>query len=143
MKRVGIYLRVSTGGQTTENQRRELEAVAARSGWPVVGLYEDAGISGAKYEQPLTVGNSTKYPDFTIEDMESGENYYWEHCGMLHVPQYRRRWEEKISWYRANGILPSEEGGGQRGVLIVTRDGANGSIDAANIDQVIAEILKR
>ena len=48
MKRVGIYLRVSTGDQTTENQRLELEAVAARSGWEVVGFYEDAGISGAK-----------------------------------------------------------------------------------------------
>src|SRR5246500_3978882 len=47
MRRVGIYLRVSTSGQTTENQRRELEAVAARSGWQVVGVYEDAGISGA------------------------------------------------------------------------------------------------
>jgi DNA invertase Pin-like site-specific DNA recombinase len=43
MKRVGIYLRVSTtNGQTTENQRRELEAVAARSGWQVVGFYEDS-----------------------------------------------------------------------------------------------------
>lgn len=48
MKRVGIYLRVSTSGQTTENQRRELETIAERSGWQVVGLYEDAGISGAK-----------------------------------------------------------------------------------------------
>ena len=48
MKRVGIYLRVSTNWQTTENQRRELEAVAARSGWEIVGIYEDAGISGAK-----------------------------------------------------------------------------------------------
>jgi DNA invertase Pin-like site-specific DNA recombinase len=47
-RRVGIYLRVSTDGQTTENQRRELEAVAARSGWEIVGFYEDAGISGAK-----------------------------------------------------------------------------------------------
>jgi DNA invertase Pin-like site-specific DNA recombinase len=46
-KRVGIYLRVSTDGQTTENQRRELEAVAERSGWDVVGIYEDAGISGS------------------------------------------------------------------------------------------------
>lgn len=48
MKRVGIYLRVSTDTQTTANQRRELEAVAARSNWQVVGFYEDAGISGAK-----------------------------------------------------------------------------------------------
>jgi DNA invertase Pin-like site-specific DNA recombinase len=48
MKRVAIYIRVSTDRQTTENQRRELEAVAARSGWHVVKVYEDAGISGAK-----------------------------------------------------------------------------------------------
>jgi DNA invertase Pin-like site-specific DNA recombinase len=48
MKRVAIYLRVSTDKQTTSNQRRELEAVAARSGWHVVKVYEDAGISGAK-----------------------------------------------------------------------------------------------
>jgi DNA invertase Pin-like site-specific DNA recombinase len=41
-------IRVSTNGQTTENQRHELEAVATRSGWQVVGVYEDAGISGAK-----------------------------------------------------------------------------------------------
>ena len=48
MKRAAIYLRVSTSGQTTENQRRELEAVAAQRGWKVVATYEDAGISGAK-----------------------------------------------------------------------------------------------
>ena len=48
MKQVGIYLRVSTNVQTTENQKRELQAVAKRSGWRVVGVYEDNGIRGAK-----------------------------------------------------------------------------------------------
>jgi DNA invertase Pin-like site-specific DNA recombinase len=48
MKRVAIYLRVSTTKQDTENQRRELEAVAKRSGWQIVQVYRDAGISGAK-----------------------------------------------------------------------------------------------
>jgi DNA invertase Pin-like site-specific DNA recombinase len=48
MKRVAIYLRVSTSKQETGNQRRELEAVAARSGWQIVKVFEDAGISGAK-----------------------------------------------------------------------------------------------
>jgi len=48
MKRVAIYLRVSTDKQTTDNQRRELEAVAERSGWQVVKVFEDAGVSGAK-----------------------------------------------------------------------------------------------
>src|SRR5256714_14100873 len=48
MKRVAIYIRVSTSKQETNNQRRELETVAKRSGWQIVKVYEDAGISGAK-----------------------------------------------------------------------------------------------
>ena len=48
MKRVAIYIRVSASKQDTDNQRRELEAVAKRSGWQVVKGFEDAGISGAK-----------------------------------------------------------------------------------------------
>ncbi len=47
-KRAAIYLRVSTDGQTTANQRIELERVAAQAGWDVVEVYEDAGISGSK-----------------------------------------------------------------------------------------------
>ena len=47
-KRAALYLRVSTDGQTTDNQRLALEAVAAQRGWSVVATYEDAGISGAK-----------------------------------------------------------------------------------------------
>jgi DNA invertase Pin-like site-specific DNA recombinase len=47
IKRAALYLRVSTGEQTTENQRLELEAVALRFGWEIVAVYEDAGISGA------------------------------------------------------------------------------------------------
>src|ERR1700675_3674316 len=48
MKLIAIYIRVSTSKQDTDNQRRELEAVAKRSGWEVVKVYQDAGISGAK-----------------------------------------------------------------------------------------------
>ena len=47
-KRVALYLRVSTGEQTTKNQRRELEAAAERHGWTVGAVFEDAGISGAE-----------------------------------------------------------------------------------------------
>ena len=48
MKRVAIYLRVSTSKQDTANQLRALKTVAKRSGWKIVATYEDAGISGAK-----------------------------------------------------------------------------------------------
>jgi DNA invertase Pin-like site-specific DNA recombinase len=47
-RRVALYLRVSTDGQNASNQQTELEAVAKRSGWQVVEVYRDHGISGAK-----------------------------------------------------------------------------------------------
>ena len=47
-KRVALYCRVSTDGQTTENQRRELRAAVERNGWTIAVEYTDHGISGAK-----------------------------------------------------------------------------------------------
>jgi DNA invertase Pin-like site-specific DNA recombinase len=46
--RVAIYSRVSTDHQTTENQERELHAIADRMGWTVAKVYRDQGVSGAK-----------------------------------------------------------------------------------------------
>ncbi len=47
-KRAAFYARVSTDGQSVENQLRELEAVAAKEGWEVVHRFVDHGISGSK-----------------------------------------------------------------------------------------------
>jgi DNA invertase Pin-like site-specific DNA recombinase len=47
-RRVALYARVSTTGQTTENQLLELRAVADRMGWEVAAEFVDHGISGAK-----------------------------------------------------------------------------------------------
>ncbi len=47
-KRVGLYVRVSTDGQTVDNQLRELRQAARRHGWRVVETFRDDGISGAK-----------------------------------------------------------------------------------------------
>lgn len=46
--RAALYMRVSTTDQTVENQRLILTAEAERRGWEIVGVYIDAGISGAK-----------------------------------------------------------------------------------------------
>ena len=46
--RVAIYVRVSTGEQTTENQKLELLNVIQQRGWKIVKTFEDQGISGAK-----------------------------------------------------------------------------------------------
>jgi len=47
-RRVAIYTRLSTDGQTYANQENELRAVAERKGCTVVKVYTDRGISGAK-----------------------------------------------------------------------------------------------
>jgi DNA invertase Pin-like site-specific DNA recombinase len=46
--RAAIYARVSTDGQTVDNQLRELRMVAERNGWQIVQEFVDKGISGAK-----------------------------------------------------------------------------------------------
>jgi DNA invertase Pin-like site-specific DNA recombinase len=46
--RAAIYGRVSTDGQTVDNQLRELRMVAERNGWQIVQEFVDKGISGAK-----------------------------------------------------------------------------------------------
>jgi DNA invertase Pin-like site-specific DNA recombinase len=47
-KRVALYVRVSTDGQTVQNQLGELRQVAERHGWEIVRTYADEGISGTK-----------------------------------------------------------------------------------------------
>lgn len=48
MKRAALYLRVSTDAQSVENQLRVLTEIAERSGWTVLHVFADEGISGSK-----------------------------------------------------------------------------------------------
>ena len=48
MKRAALYVRVSQDSQTVENQLLVLTEVAQRSGWEIVHVFRDEGISGAK-----------------------------------------------------------------------------------------------
>lgn len=48
ISRAAIYGRVSTDGQTVNNQLSELRMVAERNGWQIVQEFVDQGIIGAK-----------------------------------------------------------------------------------------------
>lgn len=97
-----------------------------------------------EYEKQLVVDGvpHDKFPDFTIEDEDTGVKYVWEHLGMLGDRGYKRRWQEKERWYRDNGILAHDDGGGPNGVLIVTRDDPRGGIDSSSIRRLIEDIFK-
>jgi hypothetical protein len=93
-----------------------------------------------EYEKPLILGGTTRYPDFTIEDEISGRTMYWEHLGMLDRPDYKAAWIKKLAWYRANDVLPIEEGGGERGTLVTTTESAAKPLDGGTVNAVIKQI---
>ena len=96
------------------------ELVRSKSEVVIADLLYANGIN-YRYEEALYAHGGTRYPDFTIYDDPTGTTYYWEHLGMLDNAFYRRRWNQKLSWYVAVGISPIENGGGPRGTLITTR----------------------
>lgn len=137
--------RIEVGGKFLEerliHRTSRGDAVRSKSEVIIANLLHASGVT-YQYEHPLELDGVVKYPDFTIEDDDSGRTFYWEHCGLLHDASYKRRWLEKLSWYRANGILPEEEGAGTRGTLIVTRDSESGAIDSAEIGTLISRMLR-
>ena len=75
-----------------------------------------------EYEVPFTGADGrTVKPDFTITT-DLGETLLWEHLGMLSDPRYAAKWARKRQWYADNGVRPFDEGGGERGALLITDD---------------------
>lgn len=63
------------------------------------------------YEKPLFAPDGSMYlPDFTITFR--GEDYYWEHLGLLDQTKYAAKWETKKQWYEeyfADRLITSTE----------------------------------
>lgn len=52
MKKVALYVRVSTNHQTVSNQKIELERFVDTQKWTIVATYDDTGFSGSFSERP-------------------------------------------------------------------------------------------
>jgi hypothetical protein len=101
---------------------RRGELMISKSEVIIADALAAAGIEYA-YELPLIGSDGTRrYPDFTIEDADTGETWFWEHLGMLGDAEYDQKWVAKLAWYRSNGILPDDEGGGPNGTLLTTTE---------------------
>jgi hypothetical protein len=135
---------VEVGGQFFEDRlihrTRRGELVRSKSEVIVADRLADKNLEYV-YEKELVIERTSKFPDFTIEDAETGTTFYWEHLGMLHDPDYRQRWEKKLQWYKDHGIESYEDGGGSNGTLIVTRDNEQGGISSQEIESVIRKVI--
>lgn len=84
------------------------------------------------YEQPLTLGNKTILPDFTIKDPDTGDVWYWEHCGMMSDKEYVERWRRKERLYAEYGITQDTN-------LIVTEEYHGEGLNTQKIDAIVKE----
>jgi hypothetical protein len=116
-------------------------AVRSKSELIIADAMSQAGIA-FEYEKPLTFGNSTRYPDFTVDDEISGRTIFWEHLGLLEREDYRKSWEKKLAWYREHGILPADEGAGENGTLVTTTESSTAGFDASTVQTVIKKYIQ-
>ena len=81
-----------------------------------------------RYEQERTINGIIIAPDLTFEDA-FGELFYWEHLGMMDVPEYAERNFRKLKKYYDVGLIPGDN-------LILSFD-RQGKIDMSYIDSII------
>lgn len=85
-----------------------------------------------RYEALIHYKNLTFSPDFTI--YLNGVLKYWEHCGMMSDPEYRKYNTWKLDIYEEMGIVPWNN-------LIITYDTVDGAINSSVIDAEISNKL--
>lgn len=115
------------------------ELVRSKSEVIIANALHTLGIDYTYEKQYKGDDGSVRYPDFTIEDAETGQIVYLEHLGMLSDSTYQKKWEEKLDWYRSQGIFPEGEGEGHSGMLITTTE--EGGIDSASIEKKLRSIF--
>ena len=86
-----------------------------------------------RYEEVIYLNGRRFVPDFIIRRKSDGKIFYWEHCGMMDDPAYRRKNREKLDWYEMNDIVPWDN-------LIVTYD-KDGTIDLSFIEAIVKAVL--
>ena len=80
--------------------------VRSKSELIIANLLEQYGVP-YKYEKPIYLrGLGQVRPDFTCLNVRLGEEYVWEHFGMMDNPEYCVSAKSKISMYIDNGYYP-------------------------------------
>ena len=87
------------------------------------------------YEYPLYLnGYGLIYPDFTLLNTRTREEYYLEHFGMMDDAYYSERTVKKIESYERNGIFPGEK-------LLMTFETSKSPINMKLFERMIRRYL--
>lgn len=86
-----------------------------------------------KYEAALQLGGRVIFPDFTILKMETREEVYLEHFGMMDDPEYCKKALDKIEEYESQGVYLGEK-------LFVTFESSAKPISVNQVNDLIKRI---
>jgi len=89
------------------------------------------------YECPLYLnGYGFVYPDFTLLDVRTREEYYLEHFGMMDDSHYYEGVVKKIEFYEKNGIFPGDK-------LLMTFETSKSPVNMKLFEQMINRYFYR
>ena len=83
-----------------------------------------------RWDCPTGIPGLKRVPDYTILRVRDWKVLYWEHLGMMDVPEYRIDNKKKIEEYEKVGIVPWDN-------LILTYDTIGGGLRADLIEATI------
>lgn len=111
------------------------ERVRSKSEWIIADLLSKEEVP-YRYEYPIYLnGLGRIYPDFTVLNVRTRKEIYWEHLGMMDDPVYVENALQKIGLYEQNGIFPGES-------LILTYETKKNPINQKLIICMIQHYLK-
>ena len=88
------------------------------------------------YEAPLNLkGRGIIHPDFTVLNIRTRQEYYWEHMGKMDDEEYIQDALRRINAYERNNIFPGKR-------LILSHETRLYPLNTHNIEQMILQYLK-
>jgi hypothetical protein len=88
-----------------EYYTRQNLRVRSKSEMIIADILDEAGIPFL-YEKPIHLKTGTVHPDFTLLNIKTRKELYWEHLGMMDDIDYRNNAFLKLRNYEANGLYP-------------------------------------
>lgn len=121
--------------ETAEYYSVNGERVRSKSELIIADYLEREGIP-YRYECPLYLeGFGNVYPDFTVLNVRTRKELYWEHFGMMDNPTYAERAIQKVATYEKNHYFQGDH-------LLITYETQNTPLNQKNLKLIVDHYLK-
>ena len=120
--------------EDSEFYTNKLERVRSKSEVLIANTLNKYGIP-YRYEYPIKLKNGNiKYPDFTVLNVKTRQEFIWEHFGLMSDPNYVTNSLFKMKEYEKLGYTIGIN-------MIITMENANCPLSTSTIERLILEFL--